>query len=125
MVAYLAIAVGATCDAGATVYAAEEAVEATLASFVTPYVPVILALSVITVKLELHQKVDRVSWLTGFALALLAIARQAVLLMDRRQELFPSHADRREPLPEAGDAAGSPRSEVVPEAGSWPQFLRR
>lgn len=108
VVAYLAIAVGATCDAGATVYAAEEAVEATLASFVTPYVPVILALSVITVKLELHQKVDRVSWLTGFALALLAIARQAVLLMDRRQELFPSHADRREPLPEAGDAAGSP-----------------
>ena len=66
VVAYLAIAVGATCDAGATVYAAEEAVEATLASFVTPYVPVILALSVITVKLELHQKVDRVSWLTGF-----------------------------------------------------------
>ena len=87
---YLAIAVGATCDAGLPVYAAEETAETALVSFVTPYVPVILALSVITIKLELHQHVDRVSWLTGCGLAVLAIARQLLLLADRHEELFPS-----------------------------------
>jgi hypothetical protein len=36
-----------------------------------------LALSVITFQMELHHHVDRFSWLTGLALALLELARQA------------------------------------------------
>ncbi len=81
VVAYLAIAVGASRDSGQKVLApSHQAVEASLISLVTPYVPVLLALSVITFELELHHHVDRFSWLTGFGLTLLALARQALLL---------------------------------------------
>jgi len=80
-VGYLAIAVGASADAGHAVRAPSElSTEASLASLVTPYVPVLLALSVITFEMEIHHHVDRFSWLTGFGLALLVIARQALLL---------------------------------------------
>jgi len=122
---YLALAVGASCDAGVTVHAAEVPTEASLASFVTPYVPVLLALSVITVKLELHHHIDRVSWLTGFGLALVAVARQALLLVDRHKELFPSPVGRRGPGPGGHSDPGARRVESQPEAAPWPQFLRR
>jgi len=89
VVGYLAIAVGASADAGHAVRAPSElSTEASLASLVTPYVPVLLALSVITFEMEIHHHVDRFSWLTGFGLALLVIARQALLLLDHRHELF-------------------------------------
>lgn len=121
---YLAIAVGASADAGQTVRAPSELpTEASLASLVTPYVPILLALSVITFALELHHHVDRFSWLTGFGLALLVIARQALILVDRRRELFPASDER------DGPASGSTGSrlppENLPEAAPWPQFLRR
>jgi hypothetical protein len=124
VVGYLAIAVGASADAGQTVRVPSELpTEASLASLVTPYVPVLLALSVITFELELHHHVDRFSWLTGFALALLALARQALLLFDRRRELF-SASDEHD-----GPASGSTGSrlppENLPETAPWPQFLRR
>ncbi len=124
VVGYLAIAVGASADAGQTVLAtSDEPTEASLASLVTPNVPNLLALSVITFELELHHHVDRFSWLTGFGLALLVIARQALILVDRRRELF-SASDERD-----GPASGSTGSrlppENLPEAAPWPQFLRR
>ncbi|MFZ2056847.1 MAG: hypothetical protein WAV54_05515, partial [Acidimicrobiales bacterium] len=87
VVGYLAIAVGASGDAGQAVRArSDEPTEASLASLVTPYVPVLLALSVVTFELELHHQVDRLSWLTGLGLAMLVIARQALVLVDRRRE---------------------------------------
>jgi hypothetical protein len=124
VVGYLAIAVGASGDAGQTVRAtSDEPAEASLASLVTPYVPVLLALSVITFEMELHHHVDRFSWLTGFALALLALARQALLLADRSRELF-SASDGRDG-PASGSTGSRPPPENLPEAAPWPQFLRR
>jgi hypothetical protein len=124
VVGYLAIAVGASGDAGQTVRAtSDEPDEASLVSLVTPYVPVILALSVITFELELHHHVDRFSWLTGFALALLALARQALLFVDRRRELFSASDGPHEPGPKI--TGSPPLYESEPEAAPWPQFLRR
>ena len=87
VVAYLAIAVGASHDGGRTRLAPSQQAssEASLVSRVTPYVPVLLALVVITFQMELHFHVDRFAWLTGLGLAFLVIARQALLLNDRRR----------------------------------------
>jgi hypothetical protein len=103
VVGYLAIAVGASGDVSQTVRAtSEEPTEASLVSLVTPYVPILLALSVITCEMELHHHVDRFSWLIGLGLALLVIARQALRLLDHRHELFAAsdglHESRRRAL---------------------------
>ena len=95
--------------------------EASLVSLVTPYV--VLALSVITFELELHHHVDRFSWLTGFALSLLALPRQALLFVDRRRELFSASNGPHEPGPKS--TGSPPLYESEPEAAPWPQFLRR
>jgi hypothetical protein len=124
VVGYLAIAVGASGDAGQTVRVPSELpTEASLASLVTPYVPVLLALSVITFELELHHHVDRFSWLTGLSLTLLVIARQALVLVDRRRELFSASDGPHEPA--SGSTGSWLPAENLPEAAPWPQFLRR
>ena len=124
LVGYLAIAVGALGHAGQPVLApSEKPAEASLVSLVTPYVPVLLALSVITFELELHHHVDRFEWLTGLCLTLLVIARQALLLGDRRRELYSSPAGPGEPGPSS--TGSQPPAENLIEAAPWPQFLRR
>jgi hypothetical protein len=124
VVGYLAIAVGASGEAGQTVRVPSELpTEASLASLVTPYVPVLLALSVITFELELHHHVDRFSWLTGLSLTLLVIARQALVLVDRRRELFSASDGPHEPA--SGSTGSWLPAENLPEAAPWPQFLRR
>ena len=124
VVAYLTIAVGASHDRGQRVLApSHQAAEASLVSLVTPYVPVLLALSVITFELELHHNVDTFSWLTGLCLTLLVIARQALLLNDCRHELFSASAGRDGPSSGNTDTQHAP--ENLPEAAPWPQFLRR
>jgi len=87
VVAYLTIAVGASHDGGRTVLAPshQASSEVSLVSLVTPYVPILLALVVITFQMELHHHVDRFAWLTGLGLTFLVIARQALLLNDRRR----------------------------------------
>jgi hypothetical protein len=124
VVGYLAIAVGASGDAGQTVRVPSELpTEASLASLVTPYVPVLLALSVITFELELHHHVDRFSWLTGLSLTLLVIARQALVLVDRRRELFSASDEHVGP---ASESTGSwLPAENLPVTAPWSQFLRR
>jgi hypothetical protein len=124
LVGYLAIAVGALGHAGQPVPApSEKPAEASLVSLVTPYVPILLALSVITFELELHHHVDRFEWLTGFVLTLLVIARQALLLGDRRRELISTSS--RCDGPDSDSRSSRPPSENLPEAAPWPQFLRR
>ena len=77
VVGYLSIAVGASSETGQVVVAPpDEAVGPSLVSLVAPFVPVLLALLLVTFELEIHHHVDRVMWLTGFGLALLAIACQ-------------------------------------------------
>jgi hypothetical protein len=124
VVGYLAIAVGASGDAGRTLRAPSELPsEASLASLVTPYVPVLLALSVITFELELHHHVDRFSWLTGLSLTLLVIARQALLLVDRRRELFSASDGPHEPA--SGSTGSWLPAENLPVTAPWSQFVRR
>jgi len=83
---YLAVAVGASRETGVTVAALpDEGDEPSLVSLVAPYVPVLLALMVMTFELEIHRRVDRFSRLTGFGLALLAIAPQGLVVLERRQ----------------------------------------
>ena len=122
VVGYLAIAVGASGNAGQAVRApSDEAAEPSLVPLVTPYVPVLLALSVVTFELEIHHHVDRFSWLTGFGLAVLAIARQALVLFDRRREStsasFPSDGPvTRSPgsrPPQNNPVGAAPRPELV------------
>ena len=121
---YLAIAVGASCDASQTVRAtSEKPVEASLVSLVTPYVPVLLALSVITFEMELHHHVDRFSWLTGFALALLVIARQALLLVDRHHNQFSTSEGRDGPASGSTGLRSPPKS--LADAARRSQFVRR
>jgi hypothetical protein len=101
VVGYLAIAVGASSDAGEAVpVVSHERAEESFVSSVTPYVPVLVALSVVTFELELHHSVDRVSWLTGFGLALLVIARQALALFDRLHAATPENRTGSVPRPE-------------------------
>ena len=124
VVGYFAIAVGASADTGQMARAPSELpTEASLASLVTPYVPVLFALIVITFELELHHHVDRFSWLSGLALALLALARQAFLLVDRHRELFSASEGPHEPSPKSSGFPSPLGSE--PEAAPWPQFVRR
>jgi hypothetical protein len=124
VIAYLAIAVGAASESGAAVRVVPlKTDQADLASFVIPYVPILSALSVITIELQLHHHLDRVSWLTGFGLALLVVARQVLSLLDRRHELFPAPPEPPESTARSG--AGPERAENLIEAAPWPQFVRR
>ena len=125
VVGYLAIAVGASGDASQTVRAtSEEPTEASLVSLVTPYVPILLALSVITCEMELHHHVDRFSWLIGLGLALLVIARQALRLLDHRHELFAASDGLHESGPPK--STGSPPTyESEQEGAQRPRVLRR
>jgi hypothetical protein len=122
---YLSIAVGASWDTGEAVQAVlADPDEASLASLVTPYVPVLLALAVITVKLELHDTVDRLSWLAGFGLALLAICRQALLLLDSHEDLFPPGPEAEEALGAEGGGSQTSAADLL-DAAPWPRFVRR
>jgi len=124
VVGYLAIAVGASGAASKTVrVTSEEPVEASLASLVAPYGPVLLALSVITIEIQTHHHVDRFSGVTGLCLASLVIARQAFLLLDRRHDLFSTSTGRDGPT--SGITGSSPPPENLPEAASCPRPLRR
>ena len=67
-------------------HSVDASAEVPLLSLVAPYIPVLMALSVVTVELELHRQMDRFSWLTSFGLALLVIARQALAVLDRHKE---------------------------------------
>ncbi len=124
VVAYLAIAVGASHDSGRTVLAPshQASSEVSLVSLVAPYVPVLLALVVVTFQMELHHHVDRFAWLTGLGLTLLVIARQALLLNDRRRELFSPAGHEGQGSETTG---AQPAAANLTEAAPWPQVLRR
>ncbi len=113
---YLAVAVGASRETGeAVAVAPDEGGEASLVSLVTPYVPILLALSVMTFELEVHRRVDRFSWLAGFGLALLAIARQGLVVLERRRQVVQ--------LPKGPDIPGARGPDQAP--GHAPAAARR
>jgi hypothetical protein len=124
VVAYLAIAVGAVGDTGYAVrVSTEEGSEMSLTSIITPYVPVLSGLLVIAYEFEIHHQVDWFSRLTGLVLALLAMARQALVLVERRREPILVWAESNGP-DSAGSGSQSPHGSR-PEGSPRPGLLRR
>jgi hypothetical protein len=52
------------------------------ASLIAPFLPVLGALSVAAIEIELGHRLDGVAWITAFALVVLVLARQALLAYD-------------------------------------------
>ena len=61
-----------------------------LASLISPLVPVLLALGVVAVEIRLGHHLDRAAWLMAFALIALVLARQALMVLEL---LAPSRDD--------------------------------
>jgi hypothetical protein len=80
---YLGIALGAFCSD-----ARGSGVERTGSrlpgppSLIVPFLPVVGALSVVAVEIELGHHLDHVAWITAFALIVLVLARQGLLVLD-------------------------------------------
>lgn len=92
--AYLGIGLSAWCAAPAdadargraVVHAAADPAAAPLAPLVAPFVPVIAALLVLGVQLQLGQRPDRPGVVVALALVVLVLVRQALLLHDLRAQ---------------------------------------
>jgi hypothetical protein len=86
--AYLGIALAAfsSRSRGAVVSRAELS-RPSLASLISPLLPVLLALSVAAVEIRLGHHLDRAAWLMAFGLIALVLVRQAMLV---RELLAPS-----------------------------------
>lgn len=82
-IGYLGIAMGAYCSghSDALVRRPAMAIPA-MSSLVAPFLPVLVALSVVAVKMQLGHTLDDVSVLSAFALVALALGRQALLVLD-------------------------------------------
>ncbi len=90
--AYLGIALAAfgSRPSGAVEPAAAGYSRPSLASLISPLLPVLLALSVAAVQIRLGHHLDRAAWLMAFALIALVLARQGLMVL----ELFaPSRDD--------------------------------
>jgi hypothetical protein len=80
---YLGISLGAFCsDARDSVVDRTGLTLPGPASLIAPFLPVVGALSVVAIEIELGHRLDDVAWITAFALIALVLARQALLLMD-------------------------------------------
>jgi hypothetical protein len=81
--AYLAIALGAYLSRtveGPRVEA--ESREPTPASFLAPFPPMLAALTVAAIELQLGHRLDDIAWTAALALVVLVLARQALLLVE-------------------------------------------
>jgi hypothetical protein len=80
---YLAIALGAFCS-----HAPDSLVDRTgstppgPASLIAPFLPVVGALGVVAIEIELGHRLDHVAWITAFALIALVLARQGLVVLD-------------------------------------------
>jgi hypothetical protein len=80
---YLGIALGAFCsDARESMVRSPGLSLPGPASLVAPFLPVLGALSVAAVEIELGRRLDDVAWITAFGLVALVLARQGLLVLD-------------------------------------------
>jgi hypothetical protein len=83
VLSYLAIALGAYFSRTVeTPRGRAESSEPTPAAFLAPFPPMLAALSVATIQLQLGHQLDRVAWTAALALVVLVLARQALLLVE-------------------------------------------
>jgi hypothetical protein len=79
---YLGIALGAFCSRARDVGHATGFSLPSPASLVTPFLPVVGALSLAAVEIQLGHRLDDVAWITAFGLVALVLARQGLLVVD-------------------------------------------
>lgn len=111
VVGYLGLALGAYFADSPTLIRSQNVHDngpSLMASLITPYLAVLAALVTISVEIELGRKLDSVDWFIALALALLVIARHALILVDRRQ-----HVDG-----EGWPTVAIPASDNIQPAGS-------
>ncbi len=85
VVAYLAIALGASCSDGVRsreTAGRRNSAQPALASLVAPFVPVLASLTLIAVEIQLGKTLDDLSWALAFALVGLVLTRQVVVVVD-------------------------------------------
>jgi len=81
--AYLGIALAAfSSRSDGAVVAKAESSRPSLASLVSPLLPVLLALTVAAVEIRLGHHLDREAWLMAFALIALVLARQGLMVLE-------------------------------------------
>jgi hypothetical protein len=82
IVGYLAIALGAyQSRGGAGIEHTAESPGLTPAALLTPFVPMLIALTVAAVQMELGRRLDRVTWSMALALVVLVLVRQVLLFV--------------------------------------------
>jgi hypothetical protein len=80
---YLAIAVGAFCSKPeTTTNRAAESPSLTPAAVLTPFLPMLAALTVAAIQIELGHRLDRAAWSMALVLVGLVLVRQALLVVD-------------------------------------------
>jgi hypothetical protein len=117
IVGYLGIALGAFCADRSTVARRADASAPSLTAFVAPFLPILVALTFIGVEIELGHRPDQVALIVAFALVVLVLARQALLLADMVSQHGAPGSNRLERLravvlasmPDAPGAEPSPR----------------
>jgi len=83
VVAYLGIALAAfSSRSDGAVVAKAESSSPSLASLISPLLPVLLALTVAAVQIRLGHHLDRAAWLMAFGLIALVLARQGLMVLE-------------------------------------------
>jgi hypothetical protein len=81
--AYLGIALAAfSSQSGSAVVAKAESSRPSLASLISPLLPVLLALTVAAVEIRLGHHLDHVAWLMAFGLIALVLTRQGLMVFE-------------------------------------------
>jgi hypothetical protein len=80
---------------------------ASLASLISPLLPVLLALSVAAVQIRLGHHLDRAAWLMAFTLIALVLARQGLMLLELLSHSRDSRTGLIERLTDAAIGAGA------------------
>jgi hypothetical protein len=122
---YLGIALGAFCsDARDSVVDRTGLTLPGPASLIAPFLPVVGALSVVAIEIELGHRLDDVAWITALALIAFVLARQGLLVLDSVGQGEEREAVVEKQLAQAALATPNPRSNRIERhnhnrGGAW------
>jgi hypothetical protein len=116
VVAYLGIALAAFCSrSGGGVVAEAGSSRPSLASLISPLLPVLLALTVAAVQIRLGDHLDHAAWLMAFGLIALVLGRQGLMVLELLAPSRDAQAGLMQRLTRA--ALGGNGSEEIPACG--------
>jgi hypothetical protein len=102
VVGYLGLALGAFCSSGAEqVEPAPERSEPGARAMIVPFLPTLLALSVVTIEVAVGHKLYLSDWYIAIVLVALSLARQLLMLIEQMSPIGPAPPGR------AGQATGA------------------